>query len=353
VPDDILNEPKRRKPARQQPEVQAPGLKRKQISEDDEPPAFRSYQYGSQILGGLDLARPSYGTMFESGVFGPRMYSAPAAMSPVFGSRARPEVILEDTEYVPTYDSRFQMDYAGAESAPKPKRRQLGAIGDGTRPAFQSAPVGSRFQDGFVSAEQVLGFEPRHQIRTSSKPITGEMVGPKRKARPPPDQETPQQGTSGGITIAPIVKASEKWKKKHIIENCPVIVPNGEGFIELSCYSCHCNASGTTGKFWLGGRGIQGHIRKIHKETLTPAETLARCCIRSVSAEEAKQIASGELVIEKVFYKKEGKQDESDAESEVDDDEEGEEEEARPVKTRQRHTKPRDFSKGKVKSTTW
>ena len=323
------------------------------------------------------------------------MYSAPAAISPAFGSRARPEVILEDTDDVPTYYSRFQSDFAGAESAPTLKRRQLDFIGDGTRPLFQSVPVGSRLrvddiyegrgpgytshaQDGFASAEQVFGFEPRRQIPTSKKPIIGEMVGPKRKAQPPPNQETSQQGTSGAIKIAPIVKSSEKWQKKWTLDNCPVIEPNGESFIELRCYRCHCNASGVTGKFWRGGRGIQGHLRKKHEETLTPAETLARCCIRSVSADEVKRIESGELVIEKVFYYafKKGTQDEGDAEregddedddeddDEEDDEEKGEEkgeeqeeeqgeEEARPVKTRKRHTKPRDFSLGKLRSTTW
>ena len=320
---------------------------------------------------GLASARPSYGSQpwgnFESGVpvFGSRVRSAPAAI----GSRTRPEIVLEDVDDVPAYGSRLQSGLPGEESAPYPERRQYYIVDDGTRPSFQNGPVGPRFrvvdtcegrepqyrshvQDGFASAEQVLGFEPRQQVPAINKRSMGEMVGPKRKAQPPPNQKKSQQDTTGAIKIAPIVKSGEKWKKKYTIDNCPVVVANGEGFLELRCDRCHCNASGVTGNFWLGGRGIQGHLRKIHKETVTPAETLARCSIRSVSAEEVKRIESGELVIEKLFYKS--------AKGDIEDGAEGEEgeepeddEEARPVKTRKKHGPPRDFSLGKTRGTTW
>jgi hypothetical protein len=124
---------------------------------------------------------------------------------------------------------------------------------------------------------------------------------------------------------------------------------------------CHCNASAVTGKFWLGARGIQGHLRKIHKDTATPDEVLARCSVRSVSAEEIKRIESNELVIEKLFYNSAKESAENERAGGCEQREEGgeregeeqeEEAEARPAKTRKRHT-VRDFSKGKMKSTTW
>ena len=92
-------------------------------------------------------------------------------------------------------------------------------------------------------------------------------------------------------------------------------------------------------------------MRKIHKETVTPAETLARCSIRSVSADEVRRIESGELVIEKLFYKT-AKGDIQD-EAEGEEGEDPEDEEARPVKTRKKHGPPRDFSLGKTRGTTW
>jgi hypothetical protein len=377
-------------------QVAVPKRRRQNPTEDDEQPPSMNYQSparpafgsrlrpedtfeagmrndGSQIQSGLASARPSYGSQprswgnFETGVpdFGSRMHSAPAAL----GSRARPEVILEDAGNVPAYESRLQGGLAGAEPAPYPERRQHYVFDDGTRPSFQSDPTGSRpmpeniyegggpgnvsrVQDEFSFTRQGFGFEPRQQVPAINKRSMGEMVGPKRKAQPPPNQKKSQQGTTGAIKIAPIAKSDEKWKKKYTIDNCPVIVANGDGFLELRCDRCHCNASGVTGKFWLGGRGIQGHLRKIHKETVTPAETLARCSIRSVSADEVRRIESGELVIEKLFYKtaKGDVQDEAEGEE---GEEAEDEEEARPVKTRKKHGPPRDFSLGKMRGTTW
>lgn len=188
--------------------------------------------------------------------------------------------------------------------------------------------------------------------------FSGQMVGPKRKAQAPP--KTPQQETSGAARVAPPApkKAKgEKWKKKYTIDNCPVIVPNGEGFVELRCDVCHCNASAVTGRFWLGARGMQGHLRKIHKEIKSSDEIFARCSVRSASAEEVRRIESGELEIEKLFYKTvkgdvHGEGAAGRAQRVGGGEREEGEAEAPPKRTRK--VKVRDISKGKsMKSTTW
>jgi hypothetical protein len=100
----------------------------------------------------------------------------------------------------------------------------------------------------------------------------------------------------------PVKKAKgETWEKKKITEDCPVVVSNGQGFVELRCDKCHCNASASG--FWKGIRGIQSHLRKIHKENANPDEIFARCSVRSVSAEEVRRIESGELVIGMLSHK--------------------------------------------------
>lgn len=344
--------------------------------------------YGYQVPSGFASGRPLYGSMPRSeGIFengGPDHGSRPqgnaAATRPPISFESWPENVVSNS--MPNYESQHQSGLAGGQP-PNSGRRQHDVFEDGTRPPFQSGPTDSRLrgenildadafwgapeygyhaQHQYLSTGQVLGSDvwlpvPADNERNNMK-FSGQMVGPKRKAQAPP--KTPQQETSGAARVAPPApkKAKgEKWKKKYTIDNCPVIVPNGEGFVELRCDVCHCNASAVTGRFWLGARGMQGHLRKIHKEIKSPDEIFARCSVRSVSAEEVRRIESGELEIEKLFYKTvkgdvhgEGAAGRAQR---VGDGEREEGEAAAPPK-RTRKVKVRDISKGKsMKSTTW
>jgi hypothetical protein len=364
-------------------------------------------EYRYQIPSSFAPRRPTYGSMpgseaiFESGGpdYGSQAQGNAVATRPAFGSEPWPENFLSNG--MPNYESQVQSGLAGEESAPNPERRQYDVFEGGTGPSMQNGPTGSRLgrekisdaaaawgvpeygnraQHQFSSTGQVPGpdaWVPAHRyhstgialgsdvwlsnptgIKRNNLRLSGQMVGPKRRLQAPPT--TPQQQTFGDVEIAPIAKASgEKWKKKVIIENCPVIVPNGKGFVELRCDVCHCNSSAVTGKFWLGARGIQSHLRKIHKETIGPAEILARCSVRSVSAEEVKRIESGELEIEKLGYKtakgdvqEEGAVGRAQRVGGGEGEEQEKEADARPKRTRK--AKVRDISKGKcMKRTTW
>jgi hypothetical protein len=343
----------------------------------------REYEY--QIPSGFASGRPVHGSgprpdgYFEGGRldYGSRAQGEAAATRPTLSFGSWPQNVLNNG--LPTYESRLQSDFADEEPALNPEHRQHDVSENGMRPPFGSSPTGSWFrvddiheggvpeygyqgQYEFSSTGQALGFEPRQPVPSGNERnnlrLSGEMVGPKRRPQAPP--KTPQQETSGAAKFVPVRKAKgEKWEKKKTIDNCPVVVPNGQGFVELRCDKCHCNASAATSSFWKGIRGMQSHLRKIHKETTNPAEIFARCSVRSVSAEEVKQIESGELVIGKLFHKtvKDNTQGggaagraqrEGGSEKEVGEEQEAE---ARPVRTRR--VTVRDNSKGKLKNTTW
>jgi len=301
---------------------------------------------GPRAQGIVEGGRPDYGS---------RAQGNKVATRPAFTFGSWPDNALNNG--VPNYESQLQGGLAGERLAPNPERKQHHEGGvPGSRP---------HVQEGFSSTGQGLGaLEAWQPIPTDNErnnlKLSGQMVGPKRK--PPAPPETPQLEISAATKVVPVAKAKgEKWKKKYIIVNCPVIVQTGQGFVELRCDKCHCNGSAATGSFWLGARGIQAHLRKIHKETTTPAEVFARCSVRSVSADEVKQIESGKLVIEKMFHKtvKDDKQNKGAAAraQRVGDGgggERGDQEEAaeaRPVRTRK--VTVRDNSKGKLKKTTW
>jgi hypothetical protein len=342
-------------------------------------------EYGYQIPSGFASGRPVHNSgprpdgIFEGGMleYGSRAQGDAAATRPGFSYGSWPENALNNG--VPTYDSRLQSGFADEEPAPNPEHRQHDVFEDGMRPPFGSGPTGSWFrvddiheggvpqygyqgQHEFSSTGQALGFEPRQPVPSGNERnnlrLSGEMVGPKRRPQAPP--KTPQQETSGAAKVVPVKKAKgETWEKKKIIDECPVIVSNGQGFVELRCDKCHCNAS--AGGFWKGIRGIQLHLRKIHEEYANPAAIFARCSVRSVSAEEVKRIESGELVIGMLSHKtvKDNTQGEGAtgrAQREGGDlreegGEQEEEAEARTVRTRK--VRVRDNSKGKLKKTTW
>jgi hypothetical protein len=344
-------------------------------------------EYEYHIPSGLASGRPVHGSgprldgNFESDRldYEPRARGDAAATRPASGFGSWQEDVINNG--VPRYESQLQSGFADEELAPNPEHRQHDVFGNGMRPPFGSGPAGSWFrgddyheggvpqygygyhaQYEFSSTGQALGFEPRQLVPSGNERnnlrLSGEMVGPKRRPQAPP--KTPQQEMSGAAKVVPVKKAKgEPWEKKKIVEKCPVVVPNVQGFVELRCDKCHCNASANG--FWKGIRGIQSHLRKIHKENANPAEIFARCSVRSVSAEEVKRIESGELVIGMLSHKTvkgstqgegaTGRAQREGGDEREDGGEQVEEAEARPVRTRR--ITVRDNSKGKLKKTTW
>lgn len=374
---------------------QAAGSKRRRqgIADSGEPPSFQS---------NLEHARSTFGSglrpeaIFEAGVrnYGSQHQGEFGSARPLFGSRLRPEDAFGGG--MPEHVSRLPSGLENARLASNLERREHDANPDGTSQPLQSGPTdsrlreegiyeggvpgyGSRVQNEFVSAGQELGYELRPPFPTGferkNAKSSAVMTGPKRRVQPPPAELTSQQGMSGAAKVGTMANAKiddGKWKKKQTIEKCPAVVQNEEVFVELRCDRCHCNSSAVTGKFWKGIIGIQSHLRRVHKETLTPTEIFARCSVRLLSAEEVKRIGSGEVVIEKVRYKavKGAAQTEGatgrtlenenngveEQDDEEEDDEDEEEEETQPVRgsPKRRMTQGRrDFTKAKVTRTTW
>lgn len=142
----------------------------------------------------------------------------------------------------------------------------------------------------------------------SANPRMRELTMPAQPSKPANAKGASKTANTGTAAVnrksRPAKQTGATFHDYGGVENLvasPTIIKLKDGsYIEIRCDRCGGNTSWAHETFISGVRGLQSHLRQVHRDQPKLDVLLQRCKYRDVSAEEVEKLITGELKIDSV-----------------------------------------------------